>query len=422
MDTSDVDAVEIVSLTPHEVKYFLSKRKGVLSSAVDPQQAYTDNQARLKILLNTENKANHRFLQKCCKEGDTESAKKILNVIEQKSQSTNDVCFVHEMHRRDWFREHLFTAIRGNFPKLVQLVLKNGADADFPFSGTPPLCVAAEKGNVQICQMLLNAGADVDAQDGSGFTPLFLAVKNNRLPAMKMLLEAAADRDIPETHGGKTPLIHACSKGDDKTVDLLLKAIPEKGIPGASREHHEKHFGWTPLIFAARGGHVKITKRLINNHVDLENRDSHDGWTALFHSVKMHCNEVLQSLITSGANVDIVDNENRTPLMIAVQLGFNDTLNILLDSFVTSFDDDADEDDIQEAIKKLRKFVTRKDSDGNSALHIAVQHDNVDAVSAILEVGVKIDQYNLDKQRPIDIAERLGKHKIYKILKEHDNE
>ena len=426
VDVEDIDCDEIISLSGHEVKYFLSKRGESLSVAVDVEKAYNENQSRLKILLNTDLKPNHRFLCKCCKEGDLTNAKKILQVLGRKNSSTNDVCFLHELHRREWFREHLFIATQQNLVHMVQLLIKNGADVDHPFSGSPPLCVAAENNGssgdcTKIIQMLINAGADIDAQDGNGYTALFLSVKNKnrRLSVLKLLLEEAADRDIPENHGGRTALTHACSIGDDEMVDLLLKAIPAKGIPGASREHNEKHFGWTPLIFATRGGHVKIIERLLDNHADLENMDEHSEWTALFHAVKVHQNNALLKLIEKGACVDIHDLQNQTPLMVAVKLGFNDTLNILLDSFVANFSDDADEDEIEMTVAKLRKFVMRKDDEGNSALHIAVLHGNEEAVAAILEVGINVQQYNRNKEQPIEIAQRLGKFKVKEMIEKY---
>ena len=63
--------------------------------------------------------------------------------------------------------------------------------------------------------------------------------------------------------------------------------------------------------------------------------------------------------------------------------------------------------------------MTRKDTSGNTALHIAVLHGNAEAVAAILEVRINIDSYNRDKERPIDIALRLGKHKIKELLREY---
>lgn len=62
--------------------------------------------------------------------------------------------------------------------------------------GYTPLIVAARQGHIDIVQILLERGADVEATDNYGSTALYWAKKNQREEIVQLLLEAGA-RDEP---------------------------------------------------------------------------------------------------------------------------------------------------------------------------------------------------------------------------------
>jgi ankyrin repeat protein len=58
----------------------------------------------------------------------------------------------------------------------VQALLKAGADQQDEVTGLPPLMTTAEKGNLEIITLLLEAGADVSIASGSaGYTAIYYA-------------------------------------------------------------------------------------------------------------------------------------------------------------------------------------------------------------------------------------------------------
>lgn len=72
----------------------------------------------------------------------------------------------------------------------VHQLLETGADPNVTSTGETPLHLAVIRDNIEIMQLLLQHGANPDAQDVDGYTPLF-SVKS--LEAAHMLLMAGAD-------------------------------------------------------------------------------------------------------------------------------------------------------------------------------------------------------------------------------------
>ena len=75
--------------------------------------------------------------------------------------------------------------------------------------------------NSAAVQILLNAGADVNAQDERGMTPLMWAAGNSFQNTVQILLNAGADIDI-KNNKGRTAL--DLTRNSDEIKELLRKA------------------------------------------------------------------------------------------------------------------------------------------------------------------------------------------------------
>ena len=93
--------------------------------------------------------------------------------------------------------------------KIVQLLLKNGADVDNGNSiGVTPLMQACHEGSEETAALLLKYNANVEAKDSDGRTAIFYAVTRHVSPSddfVKMLYKAGADLDATNNFG-HTPL------------------------------------------------------------------------------------------------------------------------------------------------------------------------------------------------------------------------
>ncbi|KAH0615527.1 hypothetical protein JD844_004899 [Phrynosoma platyrhinos] len=84
-----------------------------------------------------------------------------------------------------------------------------------------PLHAAAESGHVDICHMLIQAGANIDTCSQDQRTPLMEAAENNHLETVKYLIKAGALVD-PKDAEGSTCLHLAAKKGHYDVVQYLL--------------------------------------------------------------------------------------------------------------------------------------------------------------------------------------------------------
>ena len=93
----------------------------------------------------------------------------------------------------------VFRAVRNEDLKLLRTVIATGADVNAidprPLVGhmNTPLHEAANRGNAALVQILLDAGANIDARCADGWTPLMRACNAKALDVARLLVEAGAD-------------------------------------------------------------------------------------------------------------------------------------------------------------------------------------------------------------------------------------
>jgi ankyrin repeat protein len=110
----------------------------------------------------------------------------------------------------DWGRDELHYAALRDDVELIRRRLAAGVSpsAREEREGYTPLHFAAQDGAARAVEVLLAAGADVDALSKRGQTPLWLAVMNSpRAPdgaVVRALLRHGADRDLRD-EGGQSP-------------------------------------------------------------------------------------------------------------------------------------------------------------------------------------------------------------------------
>lgn len=114
---------------------------------------------------------------------------------------------------------------RNRNPEVIEMLLNAGADINARTdSGWTPLMFAArDNPNPKIVQTLLNAGADVNLRDYRGWTPLIVAVRRNPNPAViEMLLDSGADGRL-EDREGKTAFDHTKENGRLVGTDIYWR-------------------------------------------------------------------------------------------------------------------------------------------------------------------------------------------------------
>ena len=111
--------------------------------------------------------------------------------------------------------------MRGDYDATLKL-LEEGMDVEArdPGSGASPLHYAVMKGRMQIVDLLLSRGADVNSRTRNGTTPLHTAALYARKEVAERLLEKQADINAV-SNSGATPLALAAAARNHPIAEML---------------------------------------------------------------------------------------------------------------------------------------------------------------------------------------------------------
>ena len=201
-------------------------------------------------------------------------------------------------------------------------------DADAPLpnykGGLRPLHIASAYDNRNLVSHLISKGANVNVKSPDGVTPLHLAAGKNAAMSAEVLLNNGADVDADARIngiGGITPLQVAAATDGDKVAALLIKN-------GANVNAIAVGDGG-PLHAAARHNSRKVAGLLISEGADIDAQGGDEGMTPLHRAALYGHADVADLLIVRGANPDAKTYADETPLDIAKREGKRDVVALL---------------------------------------------------------------------------------------------
>ncbi|WP_392567043.1 ankyrin repeat domain-containing protein [Utexia brackfieldae] len=140
---------------------------------------------------------------------------------------------------------------------------------------------------------LIEAGADVNKQDQTCFNPFLLSCLNNDLTLLRLVLPAQPNLDLLTRFGG-VGLTPACEKGHIAIVRELLEKTD-------INVNHTNFVGWTPLLEAI----------VLNDGGETQQ-------------------QIVQLLLSHGANPHMTDKYGKTPLTLAQEKGYHNIAQLLI--------------------------------------------------------------------------------------------
>ncbi|KAL5092097.1 hypothetical protein Trisim1_001988 [Trichoderma cf. simile WF8] len=240
-----------------------------------------------------------------------------------------------------------------------------------------------------IVDILINKGVDPNSVDYSRHTALHWAAAADKADVVECLLrhKARLVKDIQLWN----PLHHAARNSSDsgtKIANLLIEAGANPWDPDDD--------GWIPLHIASRWGNVPMLELLWKAAPDSLEQAADDGRTVIHFAYDEPGS--LEWIFSRGVDVDSLNEDNETTLMLAAARGMDKCVNLLLDQHAdVSLCDKRMKTCLHHAaqgghagigrrlLKTDQSLVSYVDDAGLTALYVAIRECNSDFALMLLQ-------------------------------------
>ena len=206
-----------------------------------------------------------RFL-KACETGDVDCVRRYVETSDRRAYLQDDSA--------------LNSAVCYDHPDILLILLEAGTDPNIHGEHVPALHVAAANDNVEAAKILISHGAKIDVRDTvNNDTALLYGIRDGKSSVAELLLEAGADPNLTDRRGF-APVHIAVARNDTKIVQRLLDY-------GATINIRTRSDGKTPLIIAAAAGFEEMVEMLLSRGADPSIVDS-GGKSPLERAVECH--------------------------------------------------------------------------------------------------------------------------------------
>lgn len=196
---------------------------------------------------------------------------------------------------------------------------------DAATKATAALWKAIEAEDADAAIRAIEDGATLEARGGDNdATPLIQATKQNLPTIARVLIDAGADVNAQDGMQDSA-FLYAGAEGLDEILELTIAA-------GADPKSTNR-YGGTALIPASEHGHVSTVKKLIAAGVPVDHVNKL-GWTAMHEAIVLNDGgpdqvETVRLLLEAGADPDITENNGRTARELAVEKGYDEIVAVI---------------------------------------------------------------------------------------------
>ncbi len=217
-------------------------------------------------------------------------------------------------------------ARRGDAAQIHALLAHDKKLANESVCGNTPLMYAAFYGHDSVVLTLLNHGADPTRTNLSSMTALHWATLGQHPDTVAALISAGAEPNAADRRG-QTALHLAARLGNAALVRTLLASGANVSLKTAAELD-----GTTVLHEAIQSGSVEVARLLVERGRANVNAKNDKGRTPLHRAVWRADVSLAKYLLDVGAQVDALDENERTPLHWAAFFGatHGDVITLLL--------------------------------------------------------------------------------------------
>ncbi len=267
--------------------------------------------------------------------------------------------------------------------------------------GNTALHLAAMNNNLELAEFLLTHGVKIDVLNQFGNSPLHVASMYGHDEIIIAIYQANQNSLRQLTMNDESALYLAVLHHRLETVKLLVSYgldVNEIGINGI------------PLIYTALYHHsfdisdYLLSRPGINVRFQLENDN-----TLLHLAVLVNAEAQIQQLLSKQIDLTVQNRDGKTPLHIAVALGYLNIVKQLLDK-----ENRGRLDSVWQLFDQHTP-LERVDSAGNTPLHLAIKHHQKAVSDYLLEIGAKTNQ-SIDGGNALTHALKTGQVSVAKAL------
>lgn len=352
--------------------------------------------------------------------------------------------------------ENFLKSVADDNTAVAELFVKAGIDvnAKEEKEGYTALLLAIRNKNQKIARMILDAGANPNAQNKAGDYPLHAASSAGLCDVVKQLITAKAD--VKE--GGPQALVGASSSGFIECVRALVdadaplngneatdavslaaskghvdivKLFFDKGMDVRSSDKYGRRLIDNLLFTAAFTGETKVIRFLLEKGADKNARGDEDG-TPLIEAIQRKSrDEAFKLLLSKGADVNAANNRGETALYFAVEKENLELIKMLMKAKADPYHaTNSGETPLMEAIRvnsvEMVRLLARRDArinntdkQGKTALIIAVEKQIIELVKILLEAGADCSLADKYGRTPLMCAADVGWSEGVRILKKY---
>jgi uncharacterized protein len=303
-------------------------------------------------------------------------------------------------------------------PEVVKYLLDHGANVQSANErGDTALMITVDAWQppIEIPRLLIDRGINLNAQNKQGTTALMIAIGDGKLDLVNLILNKGADLNIKNV-SGETALDTAVANGRVEIAKLLLARGARSTRTYANEVELTKATIDAALLRSASATNLKEVRQQIEAGANLNAR-SKRGQTPLMLAVENSYGrlEVVQLLIDRGADVNLVDEDGNSAVMIASEGNLSEAVTLLLAS---------------------KAVVYLKNKNRQTALHIAAAglrrkivadllatRPEVTASSAGVDVrGIDVNEVDASGRTPLMLAadnEGFVPDEVMQLLLDH---
>lgn len=331
------------------------------------------------------------------KESFTESdADSILEYIDINAIDNEGKTFLHH-------------ACFSNKVKPIQWLIRKGIDKDIEdYNGETPLIMSIKNGCFESFHRLLQVGIDVDRQNRYGRTAVQETLLQKNPKFFNAIRNHSKDLNLRDKKGRNLLFDVVLSENISLLKEVLLEDINKTLL--------DKE-GKPAFLLDSVIENINVFKELINDGIDIGLKDKNGNNLLFYLGQSEHLNfELFEYAFKNNIDIHSVNTHGNTILLeLIIMLG---NLNI------EDLKDLKKEEGILYMIEKILEHkidIDLKNTQGQSALIMAVQQNNFNLVKMLIEYNADIDITNTEGDTGLSIAAIRGKEysKIIDLLLLH---